>query len=75
MERKISRCRVFEGTNCKCYSTSLTNRENLGDPRNFLKALQSSALYVFRCTKGLPVETGMQTRRDHLRLLTQDCLL
>ena len=75
IERKILRCHVFRQTDHKCHSTNLTSRENMGDPQSFLKALQLSALSEFRCTKGLPVATGMQTRRDHLRLLTQDCLL
>ena len=72
---KILRHHILKQINHKCHSTNLTSRENLGDPQSFLKALQLSALSEFRCTKGLPVATGMQTRRDHLRLLTQDCLL
>ena len=75
MERNILRYNAFRQNDHKCHSTNLTIGENLGDPQNVLKALQSSELYVFRCTKGLPVETGMQTKHDHLRLLTQDCLL
>ena len=65
----------FRQNDHKCHSTNLTIGENLGDPQNVLKALQLSALSEFRCTKDLPVETGMQIMRDHLRLPTQDCLL
>ena len=75
MERKIIKHHILKQINHKCHSTNLTSLENLGDPQNVLKALQLSALSEFRCTKDLPVETGMQIMRDHLRLPTQDCLL
>ena len=75
IERKILRCHVFRQTDHKCHSTNLTSLANRGDPQNFLKALQLSALSEFRCTKDLPVEIEMQIMRDHLRLPTQDCLL
>ena len=75
IKRKILRCHVFGQNDHKCQCTNLTSLENRGDLQNLSKALQSSALYVFRCTKGLPAETGMQIKRDHLRLPTQDCLL
>ena len=75
MEVKILRHHILKQTNHKYHSTNLTSLENLGDPQNVLKALQLGALSEFRYTKDLPVETGMQIKRDHLRLPTQDCLL
>ena len=75
MERKILKHHILKQINHKCHSTNLTSLENLGDPQNVLKAVQLSALSEFRCTIDLPVETGMQIKRDHLRLPTQDCLL